>query len=133
MGINPVPAIPSSTETQLRATDSHSSPPVSPAAPESAETDSVDVSKQESSASSNVSGPLEMPQDEVEVQRDSQTNDEIVVRYMDHAGNVILQIPSEQVLGLTRAIEQDFEREGKVHAEADAARPNQKGGKTDAH
>jgi len=50
----------------------------------------------------------EMWRDEVQVQvqRDSESNNEIVIKYVDRSGNLILQIPSSQVLGLARAIEQ---------------------------
>jgi uncharacterized FlaG/YvyC family protein len=50
-----------------------------------------------------------MSQDEVRVQRDSGVNSQIVIKYLDSKGNLILQIPSSQVLGLARAIEQALE------------------------
>ena len=59
----------------------------------------------------------ELPQDEVQVQRDSETNDEIVIKYLDHSGNLILQVPSSEVLGLTRAISEDFEQQAKIRVE----------------
>ena len=53
----------------------------------------------------------EMPQDEVEVQRANDGSGDIVIRYMDPNGNLILQIPSSQVLGLARAIEHALEEQ----------------------
>jgi hypothetical protein len=73
----------------------------------------------------------ELPQDEVEVQRDSQADDQIVVRYMDDKGNLILQVPSQQVLSVAHAIGQDLQREQKARTEA--AAPESHGGKPDGH
>jgi|SRR5579871_577732 len=55
----------------------------------------------------------EMPQDEVQVQRDSGGSGQIVIRYLDGSGNLILQVPSEQVLGLSRAIEEALNQQNK--------------------
>jgi len=74
-----------------------------------------------------------MPQDEVEVQRDSAANDEIVIKYMDHSGNVILQVPSSQVLGVTRAIDQDFQREQRLRANTSAVVGSTGGEKAHGH
>jgi hypothetical protein len=46
-------------------------------------------------------------QDAVEVHREN--GNHIVIRYLDHAGGVILQVPSAQVLGLQNAIRQALE------------------------
>ncbi len=51
--------------------------------------------------------------DEVRVQRDEEANGQIVIKYMDAAGNLILQIPSSQVLGLARAIEQALQQQAQ--------------------
>ena len=56
-----------------------------------------------------------MPEDEVRVQRDS-TDGHIVIKYMDASGRLILQIPSSQVLGLARAIDQALEEQANVPA-----------------
>jgi uncharacterized FlaG/YvyC family protein len=53
----------------------------------------------------------EMPRDEVQVQRVNGASGDIVIRYIDASGNLILQIPSSQVLGLARAIEQALEEQ----------------------
>lgn len=62
--------------------------------------------------------PVELPQDEVQVQRDEETNGEIVIKYMDHSGNVILQVPSSQVLGMKRLIGQDFRKAAEARTNA---------------
>ncbi len=49
-------------------------------------------------------GP-ETPKDEVQVQRDESGDGQIVIKYLDKSGQVILQIPTSQVLALARAIE----------------------------
>ena len=65
------------------------------------------------------------------MQRDSQADDQIVVRYMDDKGNLILQVPSQQVLSVAHAIGQDLQREQKARTEA--AAPESHGGKPDGH
>ena len=47
---------------------------------------------------------VELPQDEVQVQRDSQN--QIVIKYLDGSGRVIFQVPSSQIVALQQAIEQ---------------------------
>jgi len=73
-----------------------------------------------------------MPQDEVQVQRDSGTNGDIVIKYMDHFGNVVLQIPSSQVLGVAHAIDQELAQEAKARAVASET-PTGNGGKNHGH
>jgi hypothetical protein len=53
----------------------------------------------------------ELPRDEVQVQRVNGASGDIVIRYLDASGNLILQIPSSQVLGLARAVEQALEEQ----------------------
>jgi len=60
----------------------------------------------------------EIPRDEVQVQRDSESNGQIVIKYLDHSGQVILQIPSSQVLGLARAIDKALEEQASRRANA---------------
>lgn len=52
------------------------------------------------------------------MQRDSQLQQELIVRYMDKAGNLILQVPSAQTLDLQRAIAAEFDQP-KSHASAE--------------
>ena len=54
----------------------------------------------------------ELPQDAVEVHRDNETA-EIVIRYLDHSGNVILQVPSSEVLSVAHSIDLDFQKQAR--------------------
>lgn len=60
----------------------------------------------------------ETPRDAVQVQRDDESNGQIVIKYLDHSGQVILQIPSSQVLSLARAIEKALEEQASHRANA---------------
>jgi len=66
-----------------------------------------------------------MQQDEVQVQRTNGVSGDIVIRYMDAHGNLILQIPSAQVLGLARAVERALEEQAgrKPSAESTVLTP----------
>ena len=84
--------------------------------------------KQEIANRKQVSQAAELPQDEVQVQRDTESNGQIVIRYLDRSGRLILQVPSSQVLGLARAIEQALEeqtkdRTGKAEAMREGGQP----------
>jgi hypothetical protein len=81
----------------------------------------------------NVSSLSEVGEDEVQVQRDSQNNGEIVVRYVDHSGNLILQMPTQQVLNVTRAIEEDLEREQQALAKVQGTIEGHEVGKSDGN
>ena len=74
-------------------------------------TDSGSNPKQEVPVTQAPAPVLEMPQDEVQVQRDNQANDEIVIRYVDGSGNLILQVPSSQVLNLAREAAQTLRQQ----------------------
>lgn len=69
--------------------------------------------KEEIRATQSDSTSAPMRRDEVRVQRDEETNGQIVIKYMDAAGNLILQIPSSQVLGLARAIDQALQEQAQ--------------------
>jgi uncharacterized FlaG/YvyC family protein len=133
MSINPVSGSGPATDPQFA--DEHSRPAQSrasaPAQATPARPDPGAAPKQEVRAPQNISEALEMPQDEVEVQRDTATT-EIVIKYMDRSGNVILQVPSSEVLGVARAIDQDFQQEAKARASADTEAENE-GGKVHGH
>jgi hypothetical protein len=75
--------------------------------------------------------PSEIGEDEVQVQRDSESNNEIVIKYVDRAGNLILQVPSSQVLGLARAIEQALAEQSTERENARQAASE--GGKSRGH
>jgi hypothetical protein len=68
------------------------------------------VPEREPSLPSKVSPPTEMPQDEVQVLRDAETNEEVAIKYLDRSGHVILQVPSEQLLEIARTIHQSLQQ-----------------------
>ena len=59
---------------------------------------------------------MELPQDEVQVQRDSQN--QIVIKYLDGSGRVIFQVPSSQIVALQQAIEQALEDQAQRRSAA---------------
>lgn len=81
----------------------------------------------------NAAVSAEMPQDEVQVQRDSSTNGDIVIKYLDHSGEVVLQIPSSQVLGVARAIDEELALEAKARANAGETPSGSNGGNVHGH
>lgn len=91
--------------------------PPAPARARAQEPDSGNLPKKEIRVPESAAASFEIPQDEVQVQRDSETNGVIVIKYLDHSGSVILQVPSSQVLGMMRAIDQDFAEKGKARSE----------------
>jgi len=90
--------------------------------------------KQEDPAVKNLPFPAELPRDEVQVQRDAQIRDEVVIKYLDTAsGDLILQIPSAEVLSVNRGIYQEFQQQAKAREDAGAADATDKGGKSHGH
>ena len=75
----------------------------------------------------------EMPQDEVQVQRTNGASGDIVIKYLDASGNLILQIPSAQVLGLARAVERALEEQANRKIGADQDGLLSEGGSSDGH
>jgi hypothetical protein len=130
MSINPAQGI-GASEAYLADAGFHRERPSS--SPKTAQPGSGNLPKQEIRAPQRAPAPIEMPQDEVQVQRDNETNGAIVVKYLDHSGSVILQVPSSQVLGLMRAIDQDFQEAAKARANAGAAQAGNQGEKTHGH
>ena len=55
------------------------------------------------------STPLE-PEDEVEVQWDTQLKNELIFKYIDGTGKVVLQVPSSEALSVKRGIQKEFDR-----------------------
>jgi Pentapeptide repeats (8 copies) len=88
--------------------------------------------KKEARNPQDASASTELPQDEVQVQRDNGIDGEVVVKYLNPAGDVILQIPTSQVLGIANAIGQDFQKAAQARANADATREKE-GGETHGH
>lgn len=65
----------------------------------------------ESPAARKQTKEAELPQDEVQVQRDGQN--QIVIKYLDSSGKMIFQVPSSQILALQQAIEQALEEHSR--------------------
>jgi hypothetical protein len=131
MSINPVRAILQIVEARLA--NGTSRPEQAPAPTETKNNDpnTGNPPKPEIQEAQNAPASAELPQDEVDVQRDTQTNGDVVVKYKDPSGNLILQVPSTQVLGVARAITQDFRTEAK--ARETTAQTEDKGGNSDGH
>jgi hypothetical protein len=89
--------------------------------------DSGSLAKTGNQAPQDAANIRESPQDEVQVQRDGQLNGEIVIKYLDGGGQVILQVPSSQVLNLNRSIAHDFEHrvESRPKSGAPQLRPEE--------
>lgn len=73
----------------------------------------------QSSAPQKQTKRLELPRDEIQVQRDSQN--QIIIKYLDGSGKVIFQIPSSQILALQQAIEQTLQQQHRSGANSRAA------------
>jgi hypothetical protein len=116
MSINSVPGVVVAQGTPSTELDQCPAPAQAWVAPDgkAVTPDTGNAPKQEITTSEKNSPSPELPQDEVQVQRDSTTNGEIVVKYIDRSGNVIVQVPSTELLSLARSISQDFERQAKV-------------------
>lgn len=137
MSINPVPAIGPVSDGQ--SADARSDPRQQPASAASgteiAQPDPGTQPNQETRIPQNVSESNDLPQDEVQVQRDTETT-EIVIKYLDRSGSVILQVPSSQVLALAHAIAQDFHQAATEQQAAQGERATEadgEGGKVHGH
>jgi hypothetical protein len=95
----------------------------------SAPSKSAPAPKPESPGPETTAAPAEIPQDEVQVQREGQANEEIVIRYMDHAGNLILQVPSSEVLSVAQGIDQDLEQQTRARVAESAGSAQGEGGR----
>ena len=113
MSINPVPTTssidPAAADVAVRRNSSSEPHPHAV----SAAPDLGIKPKEEIRAAQSHSTSAPVQRDEVRVQRDEESNGQIVIKYMDAAGNLILQIPSSQVLGLARAIEQALQEQAQ--------------------
>jgi len=58
----------------------------------------------------------ELPRDAVQVQREN--GNQIVIKYLDRSGRMVIQVPSSQVLALQRAIEQALEEQAQSRTSA---------------
>lgn len=75
----------------------------------------------------------EMPRDEVQVQRVDGASGQIVIKYVDSKGNLILQIPSSQVLGLARAVERALQDQADRRTRANRNAQVAEGENSDGH
>jgi hypothetical protein len=122
MSINPVPIIVPVNSAELADANLQKRPAAAQEV-NSGQPITETPSKQESRSTQPTAASTELPQDEVQVLRDSQTNGEVVIKYLDHAGNLIVQMPSSQMLGVTRSIEQDFQAREKAQENENARAP----------
>jgi hypothetical protein len=70
--------------------------------------------EQENSVAKNVTATYELPQDVVEVHQDPEIKNQVIIQYLDQAKDVVLQVPSDQELGVERGIAQDFQQAAKL-------------------
>ena len=117
MSMNPVNSIGPTTDGEAAAARSPRAQAARVAAGSAYGSDSGSDPKREIPVVQPSPQTVEIPQDEVQVQRDSQTNNEIVIRYVDGSGKLILQVPSSEVLKLARAIAQTFEEQASSQAD----------------
>ena len=117
MSINPVPVIgPAEWEQATGSGQRTAQPPPSPGTTDS--TNAASRPAQQVRPAQSASASPELPADQVQLQRDSETDNQIVIKYVDHSGNLILQVPSSEVLGVSRSIDQDFARAEKARSNA---------------
>lgn len=117
MSINSVPVTgPFDENPSVGPASRETSPSVSPQDAAVSSPNSAAKPKSETHENPRAPSTLEIPQDEVRVQRDNGVNGQIIIKYVDAGGDLILQIPSSQVLGLARAIEQALEEQAKAQA-----------------
>jgi hypothetical protein len=124
MAINPVPGIGNAEQTQSAPGDSRVEQTQAPAqsVEHSAETNSGAAPESETHRPSAFARSSELPEDEVQLQRDPETNGDVVIKYLDHSGSLVLQVPSSQVLGVARSIIQEF-AQAAARVKAEAASP----------
>jgi len=118
MNIGPIQGFGPAGEVQLadasvRVRPSPSSPPEQPADQLLPPTTGRPPN-QETPTAQSAPAAVGIQEDEVQLQRDPEAGDQIVVRYLDKTGSVILQIPSSQMLDVSRAIYQEFQKQSKL-------------------
>ena len=134
MSIAPVPSFPAvSSEPSANPSIGSGHPqarPASGAGDQAAEPVSGTLAEQETSAAKSVASTYQLPQDVVEVHQDPEIKDQVIIQYLDHAKDVVLQVPSNQELGVERGIAHDFQQEAKLRASDNTAAPGSEGEKT---
>ncbi len=129
MSIDPVTTIRPATDS-LPAPGNIRDQQLSPAATPAncAQPNSACKPKEEIRDLRNDSQSSELPRDEVQVQQGSETNGRIVIKYLDHSGKLILQVPTSQVLGLARAVDRALEEQTQTRVPESGARAKSEGG-----
>ena len=116
MSINPVPSF--GPQDAGQSADAHALRPQSsssPRVPESERQSNAGTrSNQEIQQAQKAAAEQEQPQDVVQVQTDSQLENQIVIKYMDRVtGQTILQVPSSEVLSVALGISKDLRQDLK--------------------
>jgi hypothetical protein len=122
MAFNPVPGIGPADPTPSADTDQRIPATQAPAQTTDHSSDSGTSSESETRRAAAASSLKELPEDEVQLLRDQQTNGDVVIKYLDASGNLVLQVPSSQVLDVARSIIQEFAAEA-ARAKEEAASP----------
>ncbi|HLW89278.1 MAG TPA: hypothetical protein VKR57_12355 [Terriglobales bacterium] len=139
MSIGPVQNVAPVTENQSAKANLPAERPQTPAYPHGvaekvAQPGTGNLPKQEGPGTKNLPAPSQLPQDEVQVQWDSQIKDEVVIKYLNTAtGDLILQVPSAEVLSVDRGIYQEFQQQAKVKESVSPAPAIDKGEPSHGH
>jgi hypothetical protein len=135
MSIAPVSSFPPprsepSTNASTSGVLSHSQArPASNAAEEPEPTISGSLPKQEDTIAKKISSTYELPADVVEVHQDPEIKNQVIIQYLDQARDVVLQVPSNQELGVERGIAEEFQEAAKLQATESAAASTNEGEK----
>jgi hypothetical protein len=120
MSIAPVSTFPPESNESTANSSSNRSPTSS--ASGGTEKTSTPVSeslpKEETSAAKSAPVAYELPEDVVEVHQDPDIKSQVIIQYLDEAKDVVLQVPSNQELGVEHGIAQDFQNAAKTRKDA---------------
>lgn len=124
MSINPVPSFgPQDAAQSADARALRPQPSSSSGAPKVRQSNAGTGSDQEIQQAQKVAAEQEQPEDVVQVQTDSQLENQIVIKYMDHAsGRTILQVPSTEVLSVDLGISKDLQQDLKPEVSSTPAK-----------
>ena len=90
---------------------------------------SESLPKREDPVVESVPSAYELPQDVVEVHQDPEIKNQVIIQYLDQARDVVLQVPSNQELGVERGIAEEFQEAAKLQATESAAASTNEGEK----
>jgi len=126
MSIGPVQSFGPGGEVQpadanLRAARARPSPPPDVTV-QQLQPDPGNVPKREAQPVQTSSPQPLSEQYEVQVQPDPELQNELIFKYVDRAGNLVLQVPSAQALSVKRGILEEFQQRAS-HASTQARRP----------